>query len=156
MTMQQIFDGYAHIGLPRFQSAEGAVAAMDASGIKAALVCPFETCPDLVEVHRAYTLQPSRFRIFGLALGRDRTEIEAGLHAQFDAGFEGMRLNLERIAEAPYVLDVIAERKGIPLVVSNQGDRKSTRLNSSHANISYAVFCLKKKTTAERGTTSNN
>src|SRR3712207_8953100 len=26
------------------------------------------------------------------------------------------------------------------------GDRKSTRLNSSHANISYAVFCLKKKT----------
>src|SRR3712207_7634418 len=26
-----------------------------------------------------------------------------------------------------------------------QGDRKSTRLNSSHANISYAVFCLKKK-----------
>src|SRR3712207_7964816 len=26
-------------------------------------------------------------------------------------------------------------------------DRKSTRLNSSHANISYAVFCLKKKST---------
>src|SRR3712207_8846828 len=26
------------------------------------------------------------------------------------------------------------------------GDRKSTRLNSSHANISYAVFCLKKNT----------
>src|SRR3712207_7970080 len=29
----------------------------------------------------------------------------------------------------------------------HHGDRKSTRLNSSHANISYAVFCLKKKTT---------
>src|SRR3712207_9067567 len=28
-----------------------------------------------------------------------------------------------------------------------QADRKSTRLNSSHANISYAVFCLKKKNT---------
>src|SRR3712207_7200738 len=28
-------------------------------------------------------------------------------------------------------------------------DRKSTRLNSSHANISYAVFCLKKKQTEE-------
>src|SRR3712207_7118475 len=28
---------------------------------------------------------------------------------------------------------------------SAQEDRKSTRLNSSHANISYAVFCLKKK-----------
>src|SRR3712207_8583427 len=31
-----------------------------------------------------------------------------------------------------------------------QGDRKSTRLNSSHANISYAVFCLKKKKNRER------
>src|SRR5947209_15044949 len=29
-------------------------------------------------------------------------------------------------------------------------DRKSTRLNSSHANISYAVFCLKKKTRKDR------
>src|SRR3712207_7268147 len=29
-------------------------------------------------------------------------------------------------------------------------DRKSTRLNSSHANISYAVFCLKKKKTCVR------
>src|SRR3712207_8182266 len=29
----------------------------------------------------------------------------------------------------------------------NNQDRKSTRLNSSHANISYAVFCLKKKST---------
>src|SRR3712207_7888446 len=30
---------------------------------------------------------------------------------------------------------------------AHRGDRKSTRLNSSHANISYAVFCLKKKKT---------
>src|SRR3712207_8641617 len=30
-------------------------------------------------------------------------------------------------------------------LVEGQQDRKSTRLNSSHANISYAVFCLKKK-----------
>src|SRR3712207_7545935 len=29
----------------------------------------------------------------------------------------------------------------------NRSDRKSTRLNSSHTNISYAVFCLKKKKT---------
>src|SRR3712207_7293678 len=33
---------------------------------------------------------------------------------------------------------------GVP-GVSEISDRKSTRLNSSHANISYAVFCLKKK-----------
>src|SRR3712207_8707864 len=33
----------------------------------------------------------------------------------------------------------------IESMVSLTGDRKSTRLNSSHANISYAVFCLKNK-----------
>src|SRR3712207_7436795 len=41
--------------------------------------------------------------------------------------------------------DLLAEvDDGVAVV--GQEDRKSTRLNSSHANISYAVFCLKKKT----------
>src|SRR3712207_6889332 len=36
---------------------------------------------------------------------------------------------------------------GDAAIKATGGDRKSTRLNSSHANISYAVFCLKKKKT---------
>src|SRR3712207_8033510 len=36
-----------------------------------------------------------------------------------------------------------------PQVAASPIDRKSTRLNSSHANISYAVFCLKKKQNLE-------
>src|SRR3712207_8777472 len=40
------------------------------------------------------------------------------------------------------------DKKDDPDEVAKDGlDRKSTRLNSSHANISYAVFCLKQKTT---------
>src|SRR3712207_7521273 len=35
-------------------------------------------------------------------------------------------------------------------------DRKSTRLNSSHANISYAVFCLKKKKNIAQPTSMNS
>src|SRR3712207_7511996 len=35
--------------------------------------------------------------------------------------------------------------EGVPRQDAGARDRKSTRLNSSHANISYAVFCLKKK-----------
>src|SRR3712207_7545866 len=35
---------------------------------------------------------------------------------------------------------------GVVVRKLRERDRKSTRLNSSHANISYAVFCLKKKT----------
>src|SRR5256885_3443533 len=35
--------------------------------------------------------------------------------------------------------------EGAPQLVHHEGDRKSTRLNSSHLVISYAVFCLKKK-----------
>src|SRR3712207_8558361 len=37
------------------------------------------------------------------------------------------------------------QRGGSPTANDRILDRKSTRLNSSHANISYAVFCLKKK-----------
>src|SRR3712207_6915579 len=52
----------------------------------------------------------------------------------------------------PLVEEVVAELRQIGTAVSTgrfaarmSVDRKSTRLNSSHANISYAVFCLKKK-----------
>src|SRR3712207_6848717 len=63
---------------------------------------------------------------------------------------------------ARWVVDAVAAAEGgVPRAVAlthpanwgdykvdlmRQADRKSTRLNSSHANISYAVFCLKKKT----------
>src|SRR3712207_7062373 len=49
-------------------------------------------------------------------------------------------------------LPVVLVQRRVQLLVARltaEGleDRKSTRLNSSHANISYAVFCLKKKST---------
>src|SRR3712207_7442900 len=40
------------------------------------------------------------------------------------------------------------------VIADQPTDRKSTRLNSSHANISYAVFCLKKKKTRSQKNTS--
>src|SRR3712207_7363557 len=40
---------------------------------------------------------------------------------------------------------MVSQRGVLNLHHSDAQDRKSTRLNSSHANISYAVFCLKKK-----------
>src|SRR3712207_8162439 len=47
--------------------------------------------------------------------------------------------------------EVLVDAGGLRVVVARPdvavADRKSTRLNSSHANISYAVFCLKKKNT---------
>src|SRR5258707_11668405 len=41
--------------------------------------------------------------------------------------------------------DQVARRLAAKFDAAQDADRKSTRLNSSHANISYAVFCLKKK-----------
>src|SRR3712207_8122596 len=65
-------------------------------------------------------------------------------------------------AGAPASLDVDPLHDAQGALISRQGergaallqvmlaeDRKSTRLNSSHANISYAVFCLKKKKNTE-------
>src|SRR5256884_3998931 len=49
--------------------------------------------------------------------------------------------NLDRVAaSADQILEVLNKEAGLI-------DRKSTRLNSSHGYISYAVFCLKKKKT---------
>src|SRR3712207_7053874 len=42
-------------------------------------------------------------------------------------------------------IDEPAQDRLVPHDLAVVADRKSTRLNSSHANISYAVFCLKKK-----------
>src|SRR3989475_4934524 len=39
---------------------------------------------------------------------------------------------------------------GRPSIATREKDRKSTRLNSSHSQISYAVFCLKKKKNGRR------
>src|SRR3712207_5297241 len=47
----------------------------------------------------------------------------------------------------------IARASRLPIMLYNIPDRKSTRLNSSHANISYAVFCLKKKKKIKRRST---
>src|SRR5690242_21225908 len=44
-----------------------------------------------------------------------------------------------------YVRSIAAMRTPPPAARAVQTDRKSTRLNSSHMSISYAVFCLKKK-----------
>src|SRR3712207_7648416 len=43
---------------------------------------------------------------------------------------------------------VVDRHRRLPVGAGGDEDRKSTRLNSSHANISYAVFCLKKKNTS--------
>src|SRR3712207_9007721 len=59
----------------------------------------------------------------------------------------GHFLGWERITERLASFDLGSSSTA---AVTNRGhvqDRKSTRLNSSHANISYAVFCLKKKKT---------
>src|SRR3712207_7352009 len=51
----------------------------------------------------------------------------------------------EELEKQGVSVEVIDPRTIRPLDIGTIVDRKSTRLNSSHANISYAVFCLKKK-----------
>src|SRR3712207_7355961 len=76
------------------------------------------------------------------------TLFRSGLDRLFQADEEDGSLDLLRAAPAPLEVLVLAKvtahwlTTGLPLALA---DRKSTRLNSSHANISYAVFCLKKK-----------
>src|SRR5258707_10645837 len=62
------------------------------------------------------------------------------LQAMGEVGYEGGSAIADYFFRKSMMMpDVLQEQPG------DSGDRKSTRLNSSHANISYAVFCLKKK-----------
>src|SRR3712207_8697568 len=58
-------------------------------------------------------------------------------------------LHAAALADDALVADALV-LAAVALPVLGGTDRKSTRLNSSHANISYAVFCLKKKKQASR------
>src|SRR3712207_8594027 len=74
----------------------------------------------------------------------------AGIEQALDSPSVGKRpahgLSLRRwIAAAAVLLGLVAGSVYWLSRHGEQADRKSTRLNSSHANISYAVFCLKKK-----------
>src|SRR3712207_6950265 len=77
------------------------------------------------------------FRSVGLAAGEQRGG-HAGLHVVRAAAVQPVALDARRV-RVGHPLD------GDGVDVAAEQDRKSTRLNSSHANISYAVFCLKKK-----------
>src|SRR2546430_12866279 len=63
--------------------------------------------------------------------------------------FRSLRVEAPRLHERPLAvheaeaLADVGERQTVAVALSR--DRKSTRLNSSHSQISYAVFCLKKK-----------
>src|SRR3712207_7246831 len=63
-----------------------------------------------------------------------------------DGGRDRVLLAGAELGEAEELVEGVARIHGTRHATPGVGgDRKSTRLNSSHANISYAVFCLKKK-----------
>src|SRR3712207_8269780 len=72
-------------------------------------------------------------------------ELVAATYAEKDAVL-AWRAVVETAATARHP-SAAAVRADLKHYEASLKDRKSTRLNSSHANISYAVFCLKKKNT---------
>src|SRR3989475_2350023 len=64
--------------------------------------------------------------------------------ARLEARVQSFELAYRMQMEAADAFDVSKEPQHIRAMYG-EGDRKSTRLNSSHSQISYAVFCLKKK-----------
>src|SRR5690606_41235991 len=80
--------------------------------------------------------------IFASELLAVKDSLEMGLDAAADATDRTDAL-IEGTAMTLKLLGQVFEKFGI--VEVNPQDRKSTRLNSSHVKISYAVFCLKKK-----------
>src|SRR5689334_24482082 len=93
--------------------------------------------------------RPPRSTLFPYTtLFRSAVLLELGLAAVGfrAAGAERALVHLAAQAEGARLRELRrAERAGVEAVAAADADRKSTRLNSSHSSISYAVFCLKKK-----------
>src|SRR5207249_10433300 len=74
------------------------------------------------------------------------TGLAAGSQSDPAEAVAGSRAHNQWLAE--FVAEEPNRRIGVavvPAIIPDMEDRKSTRLNSSHVSISYAVFCLKKK-----------
>src|SRR3712207_8872163 len=92
--------------------------------------------------------RPPRSTLFPYTtLFRSKTYLPDSGGAGRHRGGLGQRVRVRKLEDdgLPTLFSVYPEGVGNP--APGLLDRKSTRLNSSHANISYAVFCLKKKTT---------
>src|SRR5258708_25178300 len=85
------------------------------------------------------TLFRSQFR-------RNRKHVIEFCSFQFIADDRHLK-NAEAAATSSQTVNSVLYRRWIPHIQRLLQDRKSTRLNSSHQIISYAVFCLKKKKT---------
>lgn len=118
-----IIDAYAHVALPRFLAIEDMLRLMDREGVSAALLSTAETCPDMQTISRALVAYPDRFRAVGMPLGRTPAKLRAGISAQLDSGFSGVRLPAAFIAANPDVLDLLAACGAFPLVVGETGLR---------------------------------
>src|SRR3712207_9289066 len=84
--------------------------------------------------------------IYTLSLHDALPIYESSIAEPLVAALEREAFDVVHAATAAEGLEAAATRSP-DLVLLDVIDRKSTRLNSSHANISYAVFCLKQKTT---------
>jgi predicted TIM-barrel fold metal-dependent hydrolase len=113
-------DCYAHVGAPRFLFLDDYKRTMASLGVTKAMICPFENCADLAQVHSALD-DSGTIRAYGLPMGRDAQETERALTAQLEAGFEGFRVSEARIEEMPTILDIIGRGGGIPMVVGARG-----------------------------------
>src|SRR3712207_8009311 len=86
--------------------------------------------------------RPPRSTLFPYTtLFRSRDDFAAAVVGDPATVLAGYDAALARAGSAAWRTDPA----GFAAVTDDLRDRKSTRLNSSHANISYAVFCLKKK-----------
>src|SRR5690349_23520871 len=89
-----------------------------------------------------WMMLPEKYPVGTRLNGKVRNLTSFGAFVEIEPGIDG----LIHISDMSWT-----KRVQHPSEVVKKEDRKSTRLNSSHVEISYAVFCLKKKRRALRG-----
>src|SRR3712207_7709538 len=131
--------GVRRIGVHYLKNREGAeetARLLRGRGSEAVLVQADVTRPE--DIARMFAEARERLGALDIFVANARPDVQEFYRPVFDLAPEHWRAAIDSQATALLLC----------------ADRKSTRLNSSHANISYAVFCLKKKTTSTISFTS--
>ncbi len=127
-----VIDAYAHVGMPRFVSVPDYLGVMERGRIDRAVLCSFDSSPDLAAIHGAISRWPEKFRGLGIPLGRDKNEMETAVSAQLAAGFSGIRLSDEDVRERSWLLDIIAAHRAVAIVCGQVASADNARILLDH------------------------
>ncbi|MGD2174582.1 MAG: amidohydrolase family protein [Candidatus Brocadiaceae bacterium] len=125
---EAFIDAYAHVGVPRFGTAEEVVGVFDRNGIEKGILVLGPGIPDLAALQRAREVAGERIRCMGIPFGATEEQRNALADVQLRIGISGMRFMPDEIRANAAALQKLGERGLWLFAINPHRDGKVTRI----------------------------